>query len=39
MSAANDDCVDNYFLPPLGPLSSIEEDGPARYIVRDHWRL
>jgi D-lyxose ketol-isomerase len=39
VSLANDDSADNYFLPPLGPTSPIEEDAPARYVtVRDHGR-
>ena len=39
VSLANDDTTDNYFLPPLGPPSPIEEDAPARYVtVRDHRR-
>jgi D-lyxose ketol-isomerase len=37
VSLANDDGVDNYFLPPLGSPSPIDEDAPARYVtVRDH---
>ncbi len=39
VSLANDDGADNYFLPPLGPSSPIEEDAPARYVtVKDHRR-
>jgi D-lyxose ketol-isomerase len=39
VSLANDDTTDNYFLPPLGPPSPIDEDAPARYVtVRDHAR-
>jgi D-lyxose ketol-isomerase len=39
VSLANDDATDNYFLPPLGPPVTIDEDAPPRYVtVRDHGR-
>jgi len=39
VSPANDDGADNHFLPPLGPMSPIEEDARPRYVtVRDHER-
>jgi D-lyxose ketol-isomerase len=37
ISLANDDLTDNYFLPPLGSVTPIEEDAPMRYVtVRDY---
>ena len=40
VSLANDDRTDNYFIPPLGAPSPIEEDAPARFVtVRDYGRL
>ena len=40
VSLANDDRMDNYFIPPLGPPSPVEEDARARFVtVRDYERL
>jgi D-lyxose ketol-isomerase len=40
VSLVNDDATDNYFLPPLAPLTPIEEDQPGKFVtVRDHARL